>query len=153
RFLQWMRLDRLIDRIGLRRFLPGSVREGYDMTPRLKSHYGTLPEMLPAEGKRRARVALFVGCAADAYYPRTTLNTARVLQKNGCDVLIPKGQGCCGALHYHAAQEEPAKAFANVNCQSFPTDDIDAIIVNAAGCGAMLKDYGHLLSSPAAAKF
>ena len=69
-----------------------------------------------------------------------------MLQKNGCDVWVPRGQGCCGALHYHAALEEPAKQFAESNCRTFlpDGDTIDAIIVNAAGCGAMLKDYGHL---------
>ena len=107
---------------------------------------GSLPEMLPAEGPRRARVALFTGCAADAFFPETNVATARVLQKNGCDVWIPRKQVCCGALHYHSALDEPAKAFARQNCQTFlgAPGEVDAIIVNAAGCGAMLKDYGHL---------
>jgi glycolate oxidase iron-sulfur subunit len=116
------------------------------MLPPLKPHYGKLPEILPAEGARRARVALFTGCASDAFFPETNLATARVLQKNGCEVWIPRTQVCCGALHYHAALEDPAKQFARQNCQAFlPSGkDVDAIIVNAAGCGAMLKEYGHL---------
>src|SRR5262249_26153117 len=113
-------------------------------------------ELLPAEGPRRARVALFTGCAADAFFPQTNLATARVLQRNGCEVWIPRGQVCCGALHYHAAQLEPALRFAEANCRVFGSgpldwDGFDAIVVNAAGCGAMLKDYGHLLPSSAAA--
>jgi glycolate oxidase iron-sulfur subunit len=147
RFAQWTGLDTVMRKIGAYNLMPGSLRQMHDMLPPLKPHYGSLPEVLPAEGKRRARVALFLGCAADAFFPETNLATARVLQKNGCEVWIPRSQGCCGALHYHAALEEPAKAFARQNCQTFlPNNglDVDAIIVNAAGCGAMLKDYGHL---------
>jgi glycolate dehydrogenase iron-sulfur subunit len=153
RFLQWTGLDWLLSKIGFFKLLPRSMRQFHDMLPPLRRHYGRLPELLPAEGKRRARVALFTGCAGDAFFPATTVATAKVLQKNGCDVWIPRTQVCCGALHYHSAKEEPARAFARENCDVFfakPTDrgrweDFDAIITNAAGCGAMLKDYGHLL--------
>jgi glycolate oxidase iron-sulfur subunit len=145
RLMQRTGLDRLISRIGLLRLLPRSLRQMHQMLPRLQPHYGKLAEFLPAEGKKRARVALFVGCAADAFFPQTTLNTVRVLQRNGCEVVIPRGQGCCGALHYHAAREEPARERAEKNCAAFDSASVDAIIVNAAGCGAMLKDYGHLL--------
>ncbi|MCI0680780.1 MAG: 4Fe-4S dicluster domain-containing protein [Gemmataceae bacterium] len=152
RFLQWTGLDWLFGKIGLFKLLPRTMRQFHDMLPPLGRHYGRLPEVLPAEGKRRARVALFTGCAGDAFFPATTVATARVLQKNGCDVWIPRAQVCCGALHYHSAKEGPAQAFARQNCAVFlgkPADgagwdSVDAIIVNAAGCGAMLKDYGHL---------
>ncbi len=146
RLAQWTGLDALMRKLGMYNLMPGSLRQMHDMLPPLKAHYGSLPELLPAEGPRRARVALFTGCAADAFFPETNLATALVLQKNGCDVWIPRKQVCCGALHYHSALDEPAKAFARQNCQTFLRDanDIDAIIVNAAGCGAMLKDYGHL---------
>jgi glycolate oxidase iron-sulfur subunit len=157
RFLQRTRLDRVIDTLGLSRLLPPTVRQGHEMMPRLQPHYGRLPSVLPPEGKRRARVALFTGCAADAFFPQTNLATACVLQRNGCEVLIPSAQVCCGALHYHAAQEEAAQRFAAINCEvlarglSSVTEPVDAIVVNAAGCGAMLKDYAHLLhDSPAA---
>ncbi len=153
RLAQWTGLDWLLKKIGFFKLLPRSLRQFHEMLPPLKRHYGKLPELLPAEGKPRARVALFTGCAADAFFPATTVATAKVLQKNGCDVWIPRTQVCCGALHYHAAQEGPARAFALRNCDVFlgkPTDgnpweSFDAIITNAAGCGAMLKDYGHLL--------
>jgi glycolate dehydrogenase iron-sulfur subunit len=152
RFLQRRGLDRLMDRLGLPRLLPSTLRQGHEMMPRLQPHYGRLPEMLPPEGKRRARVGLFTGCAADAFFPQTNLATARVLQRNGCEVWTPRAQVCCGALHYHAAHEQAAERFASANCQVFATEAVDAIIVNAAGCGAMLKDYGHLLqNAPAAA--
>jgi glycolate oxidase iron-sulfur subunit len=78
-------------------------------------------------------------------YPETNAATARVLQQNGCEVVIPSGQACCGAIHYHSGAEAPAVALARRNMQAFDIDDLDAIIVNAAGCGAMLKDYPHIL--------
>jgi glycolate oxidase iron-sulfur subunit len=148
KLLQWSGLDRLAEAAGLFRLLPRSLRQLHDMLPRLQVHYGWLPEHLPAKGKKkaRARVAFFVGCAADAFFPDTTLNTIRVLQKNGCEIWTPRGQVCCGALHYHAAREGPARQLAQANCSAFKGQQVDAIIVNAAGCGAMLKDYGHLLN-------
>jgi glycolate oxidase iron-sulfur subunit len=151
KLMQWSGLDRLAGKLGLLRLLPKLLRQLHDMLPRLQPHYGWLPEHLPAKGKKRsrARVALFVGCAADAFFPDTTLNTVRVLQRNGCEVWTPRGQGCCGALHYHAAREESAKQLAKANCNAFKPDEVDAIVVNAAGCGAMLKDYGHLLGDSA----
>jgi glycolate oxidase iron-sulfur subunit len=157
RALQWTGLDRLLEK-SLMRFLPRRMRQMHAMLPRLKKHYGELPELLPAEGKRRARVALFTGCVADGVFPETNLATARVLQRNGCEVWIPRAQGCCGAIHYHSGQEAPAQRFAAANCTAFSSAvadslaQVDAIVVNAAGCGAMLKDYGHLLhDTPAAA--
>jgi glycolate oxidase iron-sulfur subunit len=99
-------------------------------------------------------VALFLGCAADAFFPQTNLATARVLQKNGCEVWIPRGQGCCGALHHHAGLVGPAREFAAANCDAFGKrlSEVDAIINNAGGCGPVLKEYDHLLEgSPHAA--
>lgn len=145
RLLQRLGLGGVVRRMG--RLLPPSLRRMQDLIPRLAPHYGRLPELLPAEGRRRARVALFVGCAADAFFPQTTLATARVLQRNGCDVWVPRMQGCCGALHYHAGLVEPARKFATANCNAFGEKlaEVDAIINNAGGCGPVLKEYGHLL--------
>jgi glycolate oxidase iron-sulfur subunit len=153
RWLQRLGIDRLIKQPGLSRLLPRSLRQLNDMLPRLERYHARLPELVRAEGKRRARVGLFIGCAADVFFPETTLATIRVLQHNGCDVWIPRSQGCCGALHYHSARETTARQFAARNCAAFVDDGtnsigkFDAIIVNAAGCGAMLKDYGHLLGN------
>jgi glycolate oxidase iron-sulfur subunit len=66
-----------------------------------------------------------------------------VLQQNGCDVLVPRSQMCCGAIHLHSGSSEPAQRFADANLDAFKVDEIDAVIVNVAGCGSMLKDYGH----------
>jgi glycolate oxidase iron-sulfur subunit len=151
RLMQWTGLDWLADKTGLTRLLPRSLRAMKNMLPDLKPHYGQLPEVLEPEGKPRARVAMFLGCVADALYPETNLNTARVLQKNGCEVWIPRNQACCGALHYHAAMDEEARAFAAKNCTAFGAADaerfagLDAIVVNAAGCGAQIKDYAHMM--------
>jgi glycolate oxidase iron-sulfur subunit len=152
---------RLAQRLGLRgltdrlvRLLPRSWRQMYDIIPRLQRHHGKLPEVLPPEGNRRARVALFTGCAADAFFPETTVATARVLQHNGCEVWIPRQQACCGALHYHAGWVSPAQHFAHANATVFGErlDQIDAIVNNAGGCGPVLKEYGHLLEDTPAAK-
>ena len=151
RLLQRVGLGSVLRKMG--RLLPPSLRRMQDIVPRLAPHYGQLPEILPAEGKRRARVALFVGCAADAFFPQTTLATARVLQRNGCEVWVPRTQGCCGALHYHAGLVEPAQRFAAANCAAFGSQlaSVDAIINNAGGCGPVLKEYAHLLhDSPSA---
>jgi glycolate oxidase iron-sulfur subunit len=149
RWMQALGIDRFLEKSGLISLLPKSLRQMQDMLPRLKPHYGKLPEVLPAEGPKRARVGLFLGCVADAIYPETNLATAKVLQKNGCEVWLPRNQGCCGALHYHAGVEEPAVAFAEANLRAFgftseEWKSLDAVVVNAAGCGAMLKDYAHL---------
>jgi glycolate oxidase iron-sulfur subunit len=163
RLMQWTGLDWLMRKTRIDRLLPNSFRSMKDMLPELKPHYGRLPEVLEAEGKKRARVALFLGCVADSLFPETNLNTARVLQKNGCEVWIPRTQVCCGALHYHAADEAAARQFAAKNCSVFGADQlaefekVDAIINNAAGCGAQLKDYAHILhgtpQAEAAARF
>jgi glycolate oxidase iron-sulfur subunit len=149
RLAQRLGLRRLIDRMAA--ILPGSLRQMQEIIPPLAPHYGRLRELLPAEGPRRARVGLLIGCAADAFFPQTTLATARVLQRNGCDVFIPRQQGCCGALHYHSGLVEPAQEFAQANCNAFDgfpdgsLTALDAVITNAGGCGPVLKEYGHLL--------
>jgi glycolate oxidase iron-sulfur subunit len=151
RLMQWTGLDWLTEKTGLTKLLPRSLRNMKNMLPALKPHYGHLPEVLEAEGPRRARVALFLGCVADSLYPETNYATAKVLQANGCEVWIPRSQTCCGALHYHAAEEEPARQFAAANCAAFGADDaerfkdVDAVVTNAAGCGYQLKDYAHMM--------
>src|SRR5262249_1615831 len=134
----------------LSKLLPKSLAGMLMILPRLQPSPGRLPEVLPAEGKQRARVALFTGCVADAVYPQTNWNTARVLQKNGCEVLVPRTQACCGALAYHAADEKSALSFAAANCAAFDPSSVGAIITNAAGCGAHLREYGHLANETGA---
>jgi glycolate oxidase iron-sulfur subunit len=143
RVAQWLRLDRAAETLGLLNLLPPRLRQLVEMLPPLGKSQPALPAVLPAIGPRRARVALFTGCIGDAVFRATNWATARVLQQNGCDVLVPAGQVCCGAIHFHAGASEPARAFADQNLAAFKPLDVDAIVVNVAGCGAMLKDYGH----------
>ena len=128
---------------GAIRWLPGRLARLVEMLPNPLPTAPPLPEFLPAIGPRRARVALFLGCVADAMQRPTHWSTARVLQKNGCDVIIPRGQTCCGAIHFHAGQSKPALQFARQNASALLRQDVDAVIVNVAGCGAMMKDYAH----------
>ncbi|MBV8311656.1 MAG: 4Fe-4S dicluster domain-containing protein [Planctomycetaceae bacterium] len=133
------------EKTGMTRLLPPTLRRMMAMLPQLTGSWHRLPEVLPPIGPKRARVALFLGCVADAMYPETNAATARVLQQNGCEVVVPRSQACCGAIHYHSAAEGPALALVRRNMTAFDPDRFDAIIVNAAGCGAMLKECPHLL--------
>ncbi len=144
RLLQWMRLDRLADKFGLFRLLPENLRRMQALLPRLRARGAELPSILPAQGTQRARVALFTGCVADAMFHHVNRATARVLQANGCEVVVPRGQACCGAIHYHSGSGQAALALAEQNCTAFDPDSVDAIIINVAGCGSMLKDYAHV---------
>ena len=145
RVMQKLGLMRLMDKVGFTKLLPQSLQRMQAMLPKLEGRGARLPEVLPPIGPKRARVALFLGCVADAMYPETNAATARVLQRNGCEVVIPRAQVCCGAIHYHSGSEAPALEFARANMDAMRPEDYDAIIVNAAGCGAMMKDYAHLL--------
>jgi glycolate oxidase iron-sulfur subunit len=99
-----------------------------------------LPEIYPAQGARRARVALLVGCVQQALSPEINWATLRVLAGNGVEVLIPTGQGCCGALALHTGDRPTAQALAAANLRAFPAG-IDAVLSNAAGCGSSLHEY------------
>lgn len=144
RVMQFLKLDKVINILGLPYLLPAKLRRMNNLLPRLQPAEPALPEILPAQGTQRARVALFTGCVSEAMYSHVNHATARVLQANGCEVIVPRTQGCCGAIHYHSGADQEAIAFALQNLAAFDLDDIDAIIVNVAGCGAMLKDYGHI---------
>ncbi len=143
RVMQILRLDRLAEKVGLIKLLPQLPQRMHRLLPRLKKRPPRLPEVMEAKGPKRARVALFTGCVADAMFPETNAATARVLQENGCEVVIPRSQQCCGAIHYHSGAADPALRFAANNASAF-SSDVDAVIVNVAGCGSMLKDYGHV---------
>jgi len=109
-----------------------------------------LPATYPARGTHRGRVALFTGCVMRAAFADTNGATARVLARNGFEVIVPDAQNCCGALHAHAGERTDARGLARRNIASLEKLDVDAFIVNAAGCGAALKEYGWLLKDDAA---
>jgi glycolate oxidase iron-sulfur subunit len=104
-----------------------------------------LPSVYPAQGVRRARVALLAGCVQQALDPDINWATLRVLAKNGVEVVIPRGQGCCGALLMHQGEQDRARAQARNNLAVFPKD-VDAVITNAAGCGSGMHEYGLLFA-------
>ena len=113
-----------------------------------------LPGRIPAQGPRRATVGLLTGCVQHAFFPDVNAATARVLAAEGCDVVVPRSQGCCGALSMHNGREAQARRFARAVLDSFGTNDIDYLVVNAAGCGSALKEYDRLLADvPRAAAF
>ncbi|HEY4231787.1 MAG TPA: heterodisulfide reductase-related iron-sulfur binding cluster [Lacipirellulaceae bacterium] len=143
RFAQRLGIIRFLQATRLTRLLPVQLQRLVDMLPPPAKNEGPLPEFLPAIGKRRATVALFLGCVGDAMFRHVNWATARVLQQNGCDVHVPPTQVCCGAIHFHAGSSAPAREFADANCLAFPLERFDAIVNNIAGCGSMLKDYGH----------
>ncbi len=103
------------------------------------------PAEIPAQGSQRYRVGMILGCVQRLFAPEVNQATIRVLTANGCEVVIPKTQGCCGALSHHQGEEEQAKALARQMIDSFEAAEVDAILTNASGCGHTLKEYGHLL--------
>jgi len=105
-----------------------------------------LPPLIPAEGPRRARVALLTGCVQSVVFGAHNRATARVLAKNGCDVVVPESQGCCGALNAHGGDHARALEMARRTIATFEAARVDAVIVNTSGCGAHMKAYGRLLA-------
>jgi len=150
RLMQKLGLDKLAESMGLLSLLPEKLRRMHRLLPTLPQREPPLPTRLPAIGPKRATVALFTGCVAEAIFHHVNWATARVLQQNGCEVLIPSQQVCCGAIHYHSGAGEPALKLAQQNVQAFSLEDVDAVIINVAGCGSMLKDYGHMAHELAA---
>ncbi len=108
--------------------------------------YSKFGKTFPAAGERRYRVAFLAGCIANVAFARLNEATVRVLQRNGCEVVVPGAQGCCGALHLHSGLNEQAAVLARANIDAVPAADFDAILTNAAGCGSTLKEYDELLA-------
>jgi glycolate oxidase iron-sulfur subunit len=111
----------------------------------LSTFQDTLPELSPAQGTKKYRVGMILGCVQKLFFDRVNQATVRVLTANGCEVVIPPAQGCCAALPHHQGQEEQAKTLARQMIDRFIDTNVDAIIINAAGCGHTLKEYGELL--------
>lgn len=167
RFLRWLVLKQLFPypvRLNLLAFLlrvyqrsgvqtlarklhliPPGLRESEALLPPLPDHTFSTNRVVPAEGEKRGRVAFLAGCVMGTVYAETDAATVRVLAHNGFEVVIPKGQACCGALAIHAGERVTAQEMAKRNIDAFLVHDVDAIIVNAAGCGVALKEYKELL--------
>lgn len=144
RFYQRSRLQALVRRSGILRLLGLADRERLMPAASPEFFFSRLGKTFPAAGARRARVAFFAGCIAQVSFAELNDATIRVLQANGCEVVVPKGQLCCGALCVHAGVRDVAQDLARANISAFLAETFDAIITNAAGCGSTLKEYGHL---------
>ena len=146
RFYQRSGLQSLARSSGILKVLGLAQRES--LLPPIDDHFffARLGKTFPAVGPRRARVALFAGCVAQVTFTRLNEATIRVLTANGCEVVIPEAQLCCGALASHAGDRESARALARKNLAAFPLAGLDAIVTNAAGCGSTLSEYSHLFA-------
>ena len=142
-FYQRSGLEKLVLASGVLKLFPGRLADVARLSPRIEKpfFYDQLGTVYPAQGEQRYRVAFFAGCIANLTFARLNEATIRVLTRNGCDVVVPSDQGCCGALHVHAGMRDLARSLAKRNIQSFLSDEFDAIITNAAGCGSVLKEY------------
>ena len=149
-----LKLGRFSKRFGLHRLaargaLSQSLQIMEDLLPPPDEVPGEIPlhRVTPAEGTAKFRVGLLTGCVQRVLYPQVNAATVRVLAKNGCVVVIPQEQGCCGSLQVHEGGLEPAKAFARKTIDVFDQAKVDHVITNAAGCGTMMKGYPDLLRS------
>lgn len=146
---QQLGMRRVARATGLLNVLPARLRAMEAVAPRiaLGSAWSAMPRVVPAAGARRRRVALLLGCVQRVFFADVNRATARVLAADGCEVVIPRAQGCCGALLLHAGREDDAAALARRFVDAFEPAlaTVDAIVINAAGCGSTLKEYGHLL--------
>jgi glycolate oxidase iron-sulfur subunit len=148
------RLTRFYQRSGLQRVARASgvlrlfgFADSERLMPAIDSEffYSSLGKTFPAQGPRRARVAFFAGCIAQVSFAELNRATIRVLTANGCEVVVPANQTCCGALAAHAGVRDVARELARKNLDVFLTEPFDAILTNAAGCGSTLKEYDQLL--------
>ena len=146
-FYQKFGLQGLMDRLGLSQLLPDRLGAMESLLPPLdqSSFTDNLPPVVPAQGEKRYRVGVITGCVQRVFLPKVNEATVDVLAANGCEVVIPSGQGCCGALSAHQGQEEQARDLARATIDRFFDLQLDYVIINAAGCGHILKEYGHLL--------
>jgi glycolate oxidase iron-sulfur subunit len=132
--------------------LMGKMGEAEKLAPpaEFPTFFDSYGKVFPAEGARRYKVAFLGGCIANVSFARLNDATVRVLQKNGCEVHVPEGQTCCGALHMHAGIRTDARRLARRNIDAMVDGGFDAILTNSAGCGSTLKEYHELLEHDAA---
>jgi len=137
-------LQTLARQSGLLRLLPRRLQTMEALLPSIERR-AVIPALTPAQGEKRARVGLVLGCVQREFLSDVNAATVRVLAAEGCEIVAPEAQPCCGALMVHAGEEEPALAFARRMIDPFERADIDFVVTNAGGCGSNVKEYGHLL--------
>ena len=143
--------DRLLARTGLVGRVSPAAEQALRLAPSSRPMPpGQLPERVPALGTRRAVVGMLTGCVQSVFYPAVNAATARVLAAEGCDVIIPRDQGCCGALSLHSGRAAEAVRFAKRTIAAFEAAGVDVIVVNSAGCGSAMKEYERLFARLAA---
>lgn len=149
RFYQRSGLQKTVRKMGVMRIMPKQLREMEAIMPEA-SGKGTREllgaTVIPAVGEKVMRVGMFHGCIMDVLFSETNLNTVRLLTEAGCEVVIAPDQVCCGALHAHSGEREGARELARKNIAAFRKADVDIIVSNAGGCGALLQEYDHLLA-------
>ncbi|MBE3558238.1 MAG: glycolate oxidase subunit GlcF [Ktedonobacteraceae bacterium] len=148
-------MRRLLTNASIRRFIPQRLLSMEAILPEVRASalFSQLPQFTRARSGRRRRVGLLTGCIQRVFFDRVNAATLRVLVAEGCDVVIPPAQGCCGALSMHAGREEEGLALARRLIDTFEAWGVDTIVVNAAGCGSHLKELGyHLRDDPAYAE-
>ncbi|GAB4532290.1 MAG: heterodisulfide reductase-related iron-sulfur binding cluster [Anaerolineae bacterium] len=146
-FLLWLyQASRLQALVRALNFLPQPLKTMEEMLPELSAGHPDYRQPAPAIGQEHGRVALFLGCVQDAFLSPTNQATVRVLQRNGYGVHFPLDQTCCGAAQLHVGDENLARELARRNIDAFLAGDYQAVVVNAGGCGATLKEYAHLLA-------
>ena len=143
---EWSGLKALTRGVGQLKML-GRLGDLQQLTPSAEPpfFFSQIGRTFPPEGERKHRVAFLAGCIANVSFARLNEATVRVLQRNGCEVVVPEGQGCCGALHLHTGMRAEARKLACRNIDAIVGGGFDAVITNAAGCGSTLKEYGALL--------
>jgi len=148
RALQRTGADRLISRTGLVGRISPAAEQALRLAPPASRPEppGRLPARVAARGERRAVVGMLTGCVQSVFFPRVNAATARVLAAEGCDVIIPRSQGCCGALSLHSGRAAEAVMFARRTIETFEAAGVDAIVVNSAGCGSAMKEYERLFT-------
>ena len=151
RMLRWYQasgLEWLVRKLKLTAILPRDLRELEPLTPRVERDFSdTLIGDVESPDEPRFRVGMLTGCVQDLAYPHVNRDTVDVLLANGCEVVTPGAQHCCGSLHAHNGELEWAREMARRNIDAFDLDSLDAIITNAAGCGSHLKHYDELLAA------
>ena len=138
-------LQRLLRKLGLTKLLPKRLRAMEELLPLVPARFGRKVSGALAAGKPRRRVGMLTGCVQSVFFPHVNEATVRVLAAEGCEVIVPEAQGCCGALMVHSGLDDQAVVMARRMIAEFERADVDTVVINAAGCGSTMKDYGHLL--------
>jgi glycolate oxidase iron-sulfur subunit len=147
---QKLGVQRLVHASGILKLFPQRLQAMERLLPPISFTSHALPARIPAKGPTRRRVGLLLGCVQRVFFGNVNQATARVLAAEGCEVIIPETQQCCGALAEHAGEEQEAIASAKRLIDAFEAADVETIVINAAGCGSAMKRYGHLLRNDVA---